>query len=479
LFIIRTGMSAAQHLLYEFLKPTLQQGLNMVNELRHIALIGSVLLLAACGGGNGDGAASLGGSSSSASGGTPPVGKFLYIPNLGSDNITAYSINAATGALTAVPGSPFLTGAGLGSLTKHPSGNFIYTANRGTSASVPTVTGFSVNSSTGALTAVSGSSYWLGNTSLPPLFRPDGPTISPDGKFLYSNIGALGSSYGFAINASTGSLSALAGSPLPTGGASGRFNSLNGLYYAPASAVGDSSVSVFGIDGATGASILLGSAATSASGFVNFDPTNRFLYTLGIGARSIGGFTINPTSGLLTTMTGSPFAWPSTGTSVGQMFFHPSGKFVYVLDTAIISNQSGTSYGPSSISVYSIDQTTGTLSLLGSPVLTGGTNAAGMQVYLDGKFLLVTNVNSASVAIFGINQTTGVLTPVIGSPFATPGTTPGIVVLDPSGKFAYLTNLGTSTITQFTVNAAAGTITVGNTYPTGTTAIYSIIVGQQ
>ncbi|MGA9419790.1 MAG: beta-propeller fold lactonase family protein, partial [Candidatus Cybelea sp.] len=39
-----------------------------------------------------------------------PKGKFVYVTNLSSNNVSAYTINVTTGALTAVAGSPFATG---------------------------------------------------------------------------------------------------------------------------------------------------------------------------------------------------------------------------------------------------------------------------------------------------------------------------------------------------------------------------------
>ncbi|MGC9237930.1 MAG: beta-propeller fold lactonase family protein, partial [Thiomonas sp.] len=39
-----------------------------------------------------------------------PAGTFAYVANAGSNNVSAYSINATTGALTPVAGSPFAAG---------------------------------------------------------------------------------------------------------------------------------------------------------------------------------------------------------------------------------------------------------------------------------------------------------------------------------------------------------------------------------
>ncbi len=60
-----------------------------------------------------------------------PSGKFAYVANSGSSNVSAYTINATTGALTAVPGSPFAAGTTPVSVTVDPSGKFAYVANSG------------------------------------------------------------------------------------------------------------------------------------------------------------------------------------------------------------------------------------------------------------------------------------------------------------------------------------------------------------
>jgi len=54
-----------------------------------------------------------------------PAAPFAYVANGGDNTITAYSIDATTGALTPVSGSPFATGVGTGphSVTVDPRGN--------------------------------------------------------------------------------------------------------------------------------------------------------------------------------------------------------------------------------------------------------------------------------------------------------------------------------------------------------------------
>jgi len=78
-----------------------------------------------------------------------PSGKFAYVANLGSNNVSAFAINANTGALTAV-GLPVDTITGPISVTVDLSGSFAYVA----SDISDTISTFAINATTGALTAV-------------------------------------------------------------------------------------------------------------------------------------------------------------------------------------------------------------------------------------------------------------------------------------------------------------------------------------
>ncbi len=59
-----------------------------------------------------------------------PTGKFAYVANYTSDNVSAYS-HGSNGALTELKslGSPFAAGGGPISVTVDPTGKFVYVAN--------------------------------------------------------------------------------------------------------------------------------------------------------------------------------------------------------------------------------------------------------------------------------------------------------------------------------------------------------------
>ena len=78
-----------------------------------------------------------------------PSGKFAYVANFSPSNVSAYSINAVTGALSAV-GAAVAAGKSPVSVTADPSGKFAYVAN----VNSDDVSAYSINPATGALSAV-------------------------------------------------------------------------------------------------------------------------------------------------------------------------------------------------------------------------------------------------------------------------------------------------------------------------------------
>ena len=58
----------------------------------------------------------------------PP--RFAYVANRGSNNISAYSVDATTGALTTIAGSPFAAGKLPIAIAVDPTGSYAYVANQ-------------------------------------------------------------------------------------------------------------------------------------------------------------------------------------------------------------------------------------------------------------------------------------------------------------------------------------------------------------
>lgn len=302
-----------------------------------------------------------------------PKGRFLYIQghvpgsNVSSD-IAEYRVNSTTGAITALPGSPF--GATLNQQlftgVIRPDLKFAYLLD---ATSVNILHIVSMNPSTGAMVKEVSQFNIPGTGTF--LFDMH---FDPTGKFLYVAEGEAGTIDAFVSNAATGALTQVRGSPfVPRGSVSGtcspRVNFCGG------------SVAISG---------------------------NHHLYYVSSLFDGVAEFQVNPTTGALTEMPGSPVAIP-THEGLGVRIA-PNGKHLYV--NAPREN---------SVVAYTINTTTGKLTkVTGSPFKVSGENDF-MDIDETGKFLYTTSGNT--VTGFHINSTTGVLTRVPGSPFSAPGNT--------------------------------------------------------
>ena len=88
--------------------------------------------------------------------------EFAYVANLNDHTISGFSVNTSTGSLTPIPGSPFAAGNTPWAMAVEPSGTFAYAANVGGND----VTRYRINGSTGALSPVAGSPFPAGTNPM-------------------------------------------------------------------------------------------------------------------------------------------------------------------------------------------------------------------------------------------------------------------------------------------------------------------------
>jgi 6-phosphogluconolactonase len=126
------------------------------------------------------------------------MNRFLYVSTSG--GISAYMIDSSTGMLTAISGSPFgSTVSGSWSIVITPNNKFLYQLQ---ATNTGLMYGYSINQSSGVLTAISGSPFNVGTcgTSMQGVPGPDNMTIASAGKFLYDNCGI------YSLDANTGAV---------------------------------------------------------------------------------------------------------------------------------------------------------------------------------------------------------------------------------------------------------------------------------
>jgi 6-phosphogluconolactonase len=266
-----------------------------------------------------------------------PAGKFLFVANEGtsddptSGTVSVFSMSSTT--LKEVAGSPFpteavgaTTGSGPVSLVVPPVGNYLYVANR----FAGTVSAFSFDDTTGALTPVPNSPYAVG-------LAPQGIAVSRDGNYVFV--------------ANTGS----------------------------------NNVSVFSICAAASATCLAPNGSMTAAGTpvsageepvaIAVDQGFDFVYVLNFSSSSVSQYKYSPGTGALTPL--SPISISTglnptsfvvvsgtTGTSIGNPTLNPT-DYVFVANT-----------GAATLSEFTLNTATGVLSVIGQPTVVGGQPSA-------------------------------------------------------------------------------------------------------
>ena len=288
---------------------------------------------------------------------------------------------------------------------------------------------------------------------------PQSIAVDPSGKFAYvASLGCNDDSGGYVsmytINPATGALSK--GSAVPS------------MDYSPESVTvdpsgkfayvanfgddydSDGSVAMYTINATTGALTYTGGINGDNGSFCCFDsvavnPSAKFAYVAeGGSSTSVSMYTINATTGALTSI-GSIAA----GGIPNWVAVDPSGKFAYVANAGDTFGSAG------NLSMYTINATTGALTSIGT--IAAGTDPNSVAVDPTGKFTYVTNAASNDVSMYTIDATTGALT-FIGSIAA--GTDPVSVAVNPAGKFVYVANWTVAdtdgSVSMYTIDATTG-----------------------
>ncbi len=343
--------------------------------------------------------------------GPAPANTYAYVANNAPDGsgngiLSGYSQDS-TGALTALTAPVLVPGvAGFGAIKFDPSHKFLYVVNSGTDSTVGRgVYGFAI-AADGSLTATPSSPYQTDHL-------PVSLAFDASGTHLYVSNQGDSSISAFTLNTATGELTELAASPygIAVGNHPAEIATSGNFLYV--SETGSSSVEVFAIDPSTGALTegLMGSPfGTDQHPFaLAINPAGTILYTValpsGTSTRVISAFTIN-SDGTLTGNVNNPQPIPAKN----YIAFDPSGKFLLVTEAA-------------GIDVYQYDPSTGdTGTAIGGSPFAAGSNPESFAIDAAGH-VYVGNDTSNNVSEFTLNSTTGVLSPITGTPVAA-GTNP-------------------------------------------------------
>ena len=315
----------------------------------------------------------------------------LYVLNDGSDTLSAFSINSTTGALTPLPFSPLNLGRGVWyTMAVHPSGSPLVIGDSNTNPG--RLLSYRITATTA--TPASGSPYNLGTTS------PFSTAFSQNGNYVYTGGNFTQTMAGFSVDAATGVLTALPGSPFNSGG-------LNPLAYAT-------------------------------------DGLGRLLMANFVGGQ-VRVFTT--TSGVPSAVSSNPFTSGLIAGAHGVL--HPNGFY-------LVADRSGNRVG-----VYRVNgsgNATALSPVAGSPFAAGGAFTNILALNQAGTFLFAANGSSRNLTTFNVNSATGALTALGAQPANTLGT---------AGEISGLGYLSTSSSPCQTITLSPGTLpggTIGTAY---------------
>lgn len=329
----------------------------------------------------------------------PLTGEFAYVANVGDGTISVFSINTSTGALTLVQSEAAAPGFQVFGLALHWSNEFLYT----TIDDANEVESFDIGDG-----SYSGQIF----THTGPFAAINGPravTLNPMGTYLYAT------DYGGIAQV----------------------------------------VSQYTVDQSSGALTANGTAPTGERPFgIAVDPGGHCAYVVNVGGHSLSEYSIGG-SGALTNFGTVPLGGDSEGqgpelialqTNTGGEL-RPLGQTIYVTDDglgvvhqiAVVERLVGISCGASA--ALDVD---------------AKGQAFGIALHPKGTFLYTGNSSSNSISIFAIAATGGL---TLKSQEKANLSGPLSLAIDLQGKFLYAANFADSTVAEFTINQTTGALT--------------------
>lgn len=180
---------------------------------------------------------------------------------------------------------------------------------------------------------------------------------------------------------------------------------------------------------------------------INLDPGNRFAFAADLGLDQVLVYRFQADAGTLTA-NDPPYARVAPGAGPRHFAFHPSGAWAYVINE--LAN---------TVTAFSYDAQRGVLEEIQTistlpPDFKDPSYTAEVVVHPSGKFLYGSNRGHDSLAIYSIDERTGKLTLVGFEP--TGGKTPRNFAVEPTGKYVLAANQASDSVFVFEVDMQSG-----------------------
>ncbi len=354
------------------------------------------------------------GSGTGSGAGNTAAGNVLYVADLTAANILAYTVSS-TGKLTAVSGSPYAPGEPPTAMAITPGNTFLYVA------SATGILGYSIGSG-GVLTALNS-----GTALVSDILASTAMVTDTTGNYLFAAGIDLASGTNspqvgvYQINTTSGALTEISGSPLAVPNGNG--------------------------------------STSSAPTQLYMAPNNQYMYlTLASGGTDILNFT-ESTPSLGVPNTNNLVNLTSTANSQNNVVANAASTLLFMSETG------------AGVRVFTIGAGGSLAEIKGSP-FAAGTGPTGIALNAAGTNLYVTNKGTAQISGFSVASTgtVGTLAALAGSPYGA-GNLPLSLSLDQSGSFLAVANSGgTPDFGVYSMNPTTGALTSTGSVTQSTTA---------
>ena len=253
---------------------------------------------------------------------------YLYVADSGGNDVSAFAVDPVSGVLTGLPGPPVATGVNPKALLLF-NNSFLFVANAGSN----NPSAYQVDLNNGVPTPLSPASYVTGAGPSVIAIDTNSGVVNDSGysdPFLYTaNTGGTNDISAFLVDRTTGALTAVAGSPFPSGSSvSSIALGARGLFLYAADASGNTAA-IYGylVDGSSG-------ALTPLSGFPHALPSCNYIvadqngaYLYAMTGTNLLGYSIDEQFGGLSPLPGFPVA---VGANADSVTIDPTNQFLHV-----------------------------------------------------------------------------------------------------------------------------------------------------
>lgn len=185
--------------------------------------------------------------------------------------------------------------------------------------------------------------------------------------------------------------------------------------------------------------------ATSASPYsISITPDTKYMYVPALGPDNVNGYAISPSTGALTPLSGFPVNVPDF---LNIAVMAPSGEYLYILSSQDWGRK------------YDINPADGTISAGANPVFSTSLGNQDMVFTPSGDHAYITVYNGDNtINAYAYSISNGDLTQISGSPYQGPSE-PYNAAVDPSGEYLFVSEANTGGMVGFSVDGATGALT--------------------